>query len=191
MPYGAAIAKRRRKTILDAFLRQRPNHAAALLLRGALLEDAGQPGEALSAYRKAASQAPDSDAASWNIVRLAAAEGKADVCRQAAKWLLDRNRNSAEGWFANGLAAILEVRPGDAVRAFSEALRLRGEWPEAEWNLGLSLLDSGEPAKALRNFEKVYEDLSGKVAAGAIGARGDGNGPTGPRIGGPGGGQSA
>lgn len=153
------------KAILDTLLRQRPNHAAALLLRGALLEDAGQSGEALSAYRKAASQAPDSDPASWNIVRLAAAEGKADICRQAAKSLLDRNRNSAEGWFANGLAAILEERPGDAVRAFSEALRLRGEWPEAEWNLGLSLLDFGEPAKALKNLEKVYETLSGKVTA--------------------------
>ena len=152
------------KTILEGLLRQRPNHAAALLLRGALLEAAGQIGEALSAYRKAASHSPDSDAAWWNIVRLAAAEGKADVCRQAAKALLDRNRNSAEGWFGNGLSSTLEERPGDAVRAFSEALRLRGEWPEAEWNLGLSLLDFGEPGKALRNLEKAHESLAGKVA---------------------------
>ena len=153
------------QTQLDALLRQRPNHAAALLLRGVLFEDAGRSGEALSAYRKAAGQSPDSDAASWNIARLSAAEGKADVCRQAAKSLLDRNRNSPEGWFANGLAALLEERPADGVRAFSEALRLRGEWPEAEWNLGISLLDTGEPAKALRNLEKVYESLSGNVAA--------------------------
>ena len=153
------------QTQLDALLRQRPNHAAALLLRGVLFEDAGRSGEAISAYRKAAGQSPDSDAASWNIARLSAAEGKADVCRQAAKSLLDRNRNSPEGWFANGLAALLEERPADGVRAFSEALRLRGEWPEAEWNLGISLLDTGEPAKALRNLEKVYESLSGNVAA--------------------------
>jgi len=153
------------QTQLDALLRQRPNHAAALLLRGVLFEDAGRAGEALSAYRKAAGQSPDSDAASWNIARLSAAEGKADVCRQAAQSLLDRNRNSPEGWFANGLAALLEQRPSDGVRAFSEALRLRGEWPEAEWNLGISLLDTGESAKALRNLEKVYEGLSGEVAA--------------------------
>jgi len=150
---------------IDALLRQRPNHAAALLLRGVLLETANRPDEALSAYRKAASQTPDSDAASWNIARLAAVQGKSDVCRQAAKSLLDRNRNSAEGWFANGLAAILEQRFTDAVQAFSEALRLRGDWPQAEWNLGLSLLDSGEPAKALRALEKVHGVLKEAVPA--------------------------
>jgi tetratricopeptide (TPR) repeat protein len=150
---------------LDALLLQRPNHAAALLLRGVLLEDAGLPGEALSAYRKAASQSPESDAASWNLARLAASEGKADICRQAAKSLLDRNRHSAEGWFASGLSAILDQRPTDAVRAFTEALRLRGEWPEAEWNLGIGLLDTAEPAKAHRSLEKVYEGLRDRVSA--------------------------
>ncbi|MFN0107037.1 MAG: tetratricopeptide repeat protein [Bryobacteraceae bacterium] len=150
---------------LDTLLRRRADHAPALLLRGVLLEESGLQDEALSAYRKAAAQSPDSDAASWNIARLAAAEGKADVCRQAAKSLLDRNRNSAEGWFANGLAALLEEQPADAVRAFSEALRLRREWPEAEWNLGIGLLDSAESAKAERTLEKVYKSLRDQVPA--------------------------
>lgn len=153
---------------LDAFLRQRPNHAVALLLQGVLFENAGQTGDALTAYRKAALHTPNSEAASWNIARLAAAQGKGDVCRQAAKSLLDRNRNSAEGWFAHGLAAIVEERPADAVPAFAEAVRLRGGWAEAEWNLGLSLLDTAEPAKALKALEKVYEALRGRVSAAAL-----------------------
>lgn len=150
---------------VEALIRQRPNHIGALLLRAVLLEDAGSQDEALSAFRKAASQSPDSDAASWNVARLAAAAGKEDVCRQAAKTLLDRNRNSAEGWFASGLSAVLEKRSPDAVRAFAEALRLRGEWPEAEWNLGLCLLDSAEPAKALRSLERAFEPLGTRVHA--------------------------
>ena len=150
---------------LTTLLSARPNHPAALLLRGVLLEEAGQPGEALAAYRKAASQAPDSDAASWNVARVAAASGKADVCRMASKALLDRNRNSAEGWFASGLAAMLENRPSDAVRGFSEALRLRREWPEAEWNLGCALLESGDAAKALKCLEKAHTVLLSHVSA--------------------------
>jgi tetratricopeptide (TPR) repeat protein len=151
------------KSHTEALIRLRPNHAAALLLRGVLLEDAGLRNEALSAYRKAASQSPDCDAASWNVARLAAAESKADVCRQAAKTLLDRNRNSAEGWFASGLAAVLDARPVDAANAFAEALRLRGEWPEAEWNLGLTLLDAAEPAKALRSLESAFHSLGSRA----------------------------
>ena len=151
-------------TVIDALLPRRPDHAAALLLSGVLLEEEGQFEKALSAYGKAAGLAPDSEAAAWNIARLGASEGKAEVCRQAAKLLLERNRNSAEGWFADGLASLLEQRHSQAVGAFSEALRLRGEWPEAEWNLGISLLDAGEPAKGLRNLEKVYESLGGCVS---------------------------
>jgi tetratricopeptide (TPR) repeat protein len=150
---------------VDALIRQRPNHTAALLLRAVLLEDGGRQDEALSAYRKAASLSPDSDAASWNVARLAAGEGKADVCRQAAKTLLDRNRNSAEGWFASGLAAVIEKRHADAAKAFAEALRLRGEWPEAEWNLGLCFLDVAEPVKALRSLERAFEPLRSRVQA--------------------------
>lgn len=148
---------------VEALLRQRPNHVAALQLRGALLEDSSLHDEALSAYRKAAAHAPDSDAIAWNIARLAAAEGKSDVCRQAAKSLLERNRNSPEGWFANGLAAMLERRSADAVRAFTEALRLRRDWAEAEWNLGLAFLESDEPARAQQSLEKAYEGVRNQV----------------------------
>ena len=150
---------------LTTLLSARPNHPAALLLRGVLLEESGQSGEALAAYRKAATQAPDSDAASWNVARVAAASGKADVCRLASKALLDRNRNSAEGWFASGLAAMLENRPADAVRGFSEALRLRREWPEAEWNLGCALLESGDATKALKCLEKAHALLGNPASA--------------------------
>jgi tetratricopeptide (TPR) repeat protein len=150
---------------LTTLLSARPNHPAALLLRGVLFEEAGQHGDALAAYRKAASQAPDSDAASWNVARVAAIAGKADICRIASKALLDRNRNSAEGWFASGLAAMLEIQPADAVRGFSEALRLRREWPEAEWNLGCALLESGDAAKALKCLEKAHTVLLRHVSA--------------------------
>lgn len=150
---------------LAALLSARPNHASALLLRGALLEESGQLAEALAAYRKAASNAPDSDAATWNVARVAASCGKADVCRIASKTLLERNRNSAEGWFASGLAAMLENRPPEGVRGFSEALRLRREWPEAEWNLGCALLASDEAAKALKCLEKSHAALLNQVSA--------------------------
>jgi len=150
---------------VDALLRQRTNHPSALLLRGVLQEDAGRADDALASYRKAAGQSPDSDAASWNVARLAAAEGKADVCKQAAKGLLDRNRHSPEGWFATGLAALLERRAPDAVRAFTEALRLRREWPEAEWNLGVSLLEQGDAGRAEKTLEKVYDGLRAQVPA--------------------------
>jgi tetratricopeptide (TPR) repeat protein len=152
------------ETELDALLRHRPNHGPALLLRGVLAEDAGQPAEALASFRKAATQTPDSDAAAWNVARLAARQGKADVCREAAKSLIDRNSNSPEGWFANGMAALLERRAGDATRAFSEALRLHRDWAEAEWNLGVGLLDS-DPTASFRSLEKAYEALNRQVPA--------------------------
>lgn len=148
---------------LDTLLASKPNHTAALLLLGVLLEQTGRGDDALSAYRKAAASAPDSDSASWNVARVSAAAGKADVCRQAAKALLDRNRHSPEGWFASGLAAMLDRRAADAVKAFSEALRLRRDWPEAEWNLGCSLLANNEAGKAERTLERVYEALRDRV----------------------------
>lgn len=149
----------------DALLRQRPNHPAALLLRGVLLEEAGRADDAMDSYRKAAAQAPDSDAALWNLARLAAASGKADICEEVSKSLLDRNRQSAEGWFAAGLGAAVDHRIPDAIRAFSESLRLRRDWPEAEWNLGLCQLEAGDAAQALRSLEKGYEPLAGQVPA--------------------------
>ncbi|MBI2685508.1 MAG: tetratricopeptide repeat protein [Acidobacteria bacterium] len=152
-------------SLLDSVLLARPNHTSSLLLHAVLLEEDGRVDEALAAYRKAAGQAPDSDSASWNVARLAAGAGKPDVCRQAAKAILDRNRHSAEGWFATGLAAILDQRSSDAVRAFSEALRLRREWPEAEWNLGLSQLDEGDTVKAEGTLDKVYGSLRDQVPA--------------------------
>lgn len=149
---------------IDALLLRRPQHFAALFLHAVLLEDAGSAADALAAYRKAAAQSPDSDAALWNIARIAAAEGKTDVCRQAANSLLDHNRNSAEGWFASGLAALLELDPQAAASAFTEAVRLRSDWPEAEWNLGLSLLHAANPAKAEPILEKVFPRLRQDVS---------------------------
>jgi superkiller protein 3 len=149
---------------LDALLRRRQNHGPALLLRGVLAEENGQLPEALTAFRKAAGQTADSDAAAWNLARLAARLGKADVCRQAAKSLIDRNGSSPEGWFANGLAALLERRSADATRAFAEALRLRRQWHEAEWNLGVAALES-DPAAALRSLEKAFEGLQRQAPA--------------------------
>jgi tetratricopeptide (TPR) repeat protein len=152
------------RTAVTAILAAHPAHAAAHLLHGVLLEDAGAADDALSAFRKAAANSPDSDPAAWNMARLAASLGRADVCRLAAKSLLDRNRNSAEGWFASGLAALVEERFPDAIRAFSEALRLRREWPEAEWNLGLSLLHAAEPAKAFKSLERIYPTVRDRVS---------------------------
>jgi len=152
------------KSTVASLLAAHPAHTPTHLLNGVLLEDAGAIDDALSAFRKAAANSPDSDPASWNIARLAAAQGRADLCRLAAKSLLDRNRNSPEGWFANGLAALVEQRHPDAIRAFSEALRLRREWPEAEWNLGLSLLDAAEPAKAFKSLDRVYASLRDRVS---------------------------
>jgi tetratricopeptide (TPR) repeat protein len=152
------------KSTIESILAAHPGHAPAHLLNGVILEDSSAIDDALSAFRKAAANSPDSDAASWNIARLAAAQGRADLCRLAAKSLLGRNRNSPEGWFADGLAAFGEQRHSDAVRAFSEALRLRREWPEAEWNLGLSLLEVSDPAKALHSLSRVYASLGDRVS---------------------------
>lgn len=145
---------------LDSLLHQKPTHGHAHLLRGVLHEDDGRPADALASYRKAAASATESDAASWNLARLAAAEGKAEACQRAAKALLDTNPQSPEGWFASGLAALLERQHPQAVEAFSEALRLRPGWGEAQWNLGLAQLGAGDSGRAERTLEAARRQMT-------------------------------
>lgn len=152
------------KRQVEKLLERQPEHAGAAMLCGVLLEGTGDADGAMSAFRKAAGLAPDSDAAAWHLARLAARTGQISVCDQAAQSMLDRNEDSPEGWFATGLAALLDQRPKDAARGFSEALRMRRPWPEAEWNLGLSLLESGEPAKAYSSLEAAAKAMDGNVA---------------------------
>lgn len=151
--------------VIDELLKLKSNHGRSHLLRGVLLEEQGSLTEALTAYRRAVAQNPDAEGAWWNIARLSAADGRADGCQQAAKAILDRNRNSAEGWYAKGLAAIIDNQVSDAEKAFSEALRIRPEWAEAQWNLGLSLLEAGEPGKSEAILRKAFSTLDGQVSA--------------------------
>jgi tetratricopeptide (TPR) repeat protein len=152
------------KRQLDTLLESRPEHGGATQLRGVLLEGEGDLAGAMNAFRKAVGLTPDSDEAGWNLARLAARTGNVAACEQAAQGMLDRNEHSPEGWFATGLAALLGKRPKEAVQGFRESLRLRKAWPEAEWNLGLSLLESGEASKAYGNLETAARALEGNVA---------------------------
>jgi tetratricopeptide (TPR) repeat protein len=147
---------------LESLLQSPGFQGSALLLKGAILEARRQQPEALAAYRKAAYHMPESEAAHWNMARLGAAEGKSEVCKQASKALLERNRHSPEGWYATGLAAALEGKAEDGAAAFVEAVRLRGGWAEAEWNLGLCLLERGDIAKAESTLERAYKELEAK-----------------------------
>lgn len=149
---------------VGVLLAQRPNHAQAHILRGALLEEEGNRAEALAAYRKGAPQAPDVEAVHWNIARVAAAEGRVEVIRQSAKSILDRNRHNAEGWFASGLAALLDRKNDEAVRGFSEALRLRRDWQEAEWNLGMAALQAGDATRAWKHLNNAREAVPAPAA---------------------------
>jgi tetratricopeptide (TPR) repeat protein len=149
---------------IDELLKLKSNHGPSHLLRGVLLEEQGSLTEALTSYRRAVAQSPDSEGAWWNIARLSAADGRADACQQASKAILDRNRNSAEGWYAKGLAAIIDNQVADAAKAFSEALRVKPDWAEAQWNLGLSLLESGETAKSESMLRKAFASLEGQVS---------------------------
>jgi tetratricopeptide (TPR) repeat protein len=148
---------------VDDLLGQRPDHAPALLLRGALRERNGETALALDDFADAASRLPGSFAAAWNLARLAALAGEPDRCGDAARTVAELDPGSAEAAFARGLAALLGRRPAEAIDAFTEAARLRPEWADARWNLGLSLLGAGEPARAAKTLESAGVALGGAV----------------------------
>lgn len=135
----------------------------ALIRTGHALGMAGQRGEAIATFRRAAELPEKSSAAFLNLGIYLRADGQPDQAADALLKAAELDPGYPEAWQNLALALQDLGRVQEAGQCFKQALALRPDYPTARWNLGLLQLLMGDYREGFRNFEHRFSKV-GAVA---------------------------
>lgn len=150
------------ETALLRALELQPNHHAVLLERAALEDRRGSAADARREWEKAAA-ATRSEVAYWNLALAAQRQGDAKAAIEALQRLVAVNRQRSDAWYLLGELLAADSRPAEAAKAFAEALRLKPDWLEAQFNFGLLAWRAGHLDRAWQAFESAVSRHSDRT----------------------------
>lgn len=150
------------ESALARLLELQPNHPAALLERAALEDRRGSAADARREWEKAAA-ATRSEVAYWNLALAAQRQGDAKAAIEALQRLVGVNRQRHDAWYLLGELLAGDSRPAEAAKAFAEALRLKPDWLEAQFNFGLLAWRAGHLDRAWQAFESAVSRHSDRT----------------------------
>ncbi len=150
------------ETALLRALELQPNHPGALLERAALEDRRGTAAEARREWEKAAA-ATRSEVAYWNLALAAQRQGDAKAAVEALQRLVGVNRQRHDAWYLLGELLAADSRPAEAAKAFAEALRLKPDWLDAQFNFGLLAWRAGHLDRAWQAFESAVSRQSDRT----------------------------
>lgn len=158
--YSEAVAKFKSATLLLG-----NTNAQAFNYLGLACHLAGQPADAVAAYRRALSLNADLSEARYNLGCLFLDQGKTDQAKAELTAFTLRRANVADGWEKLGMAHLraaesggIRSRPGElsaAEKAFNESVRLDPGKPDGLVGLGLTRLQRGRATEATQCFKSV------------------------------------
>jgi len=133
-----------------------PEFAPAFFLLGRLASARDRDEEALEHYERAVQHAPNFFKAAYNAALIALRLKRTDDAARGFQRLVVAFPDRAEPHFNLGRIAYQRRRYDEAERAYRKAIELqKGEYPEAELNLGLALKAAGRKEDALALFDAL------------------------------------
>ncbi|MCU0665136.1 MAG: zinc-ribbon domain-containing protein [Myxococcota bacterium] len=166
------------KEAADQALRGFSNEPIALVVKGDLALQDGDPALAATMYNRALAEAPSNLAASLGLVEVKLHEGRLTEAKDKAFALVNANKGSARAHYVMGLA-LESIDSGEAARAeLKKAIELDAEGLDAYLALARSHMKAKEDAEAMAILDKAAAALPGnpivaRTLAAAQGARGD------------------
>ena len=143
-------------------LELQPNHSVALLERAALEDRRGTAADARREWEKAAA-GTRSEIAYWNLALAAQRQGDAKAAVEALQRLVGVNRQRHDAWYLLGELLAADSRPAEAAKAFAEALRIKPDWLDAQFNFGLLAWRAGHLDRAWQAFESAVARQSDRA----------------------------
>ncbi len=126
---------------------------------------AGQPTNAVAAYRKALDLDRNLSEARFNLGCLWLEQNNLDAARAEFTAYTLRRPNAAEGWVKLGFTQLRARDIAAAEKSFAEALRLNPQNPDVLNGLGLTQLQRNRPREAAQNFNAALRQQPGHRAA--------------------------
>ena len=157
--YAAAAAQFKTATTLLA------TNAAAWNYYGVALHRAGQPDEAVNAYKRALELDRDLLEARLNLGTLLLEQNRADEAKTEFTAFTLRRPNDAAGWLKLGTAQLKLNETVPAERSFSTVLALKTSEAEAYNGLGLAHIQRGKPRDAAQFFAAAVQARPDYAAA--------------------------
>ncbi len=157
--YAAAAAQFKTATTLLA------TNAAAWNYYGVALHRAGQPDEAVNAYKRALELDRDLLEARLNLGTLLLEQNRADEAKTEFTAFTLRHPNAAAGWLKLGTAQLKLNETVPAERCFSTVLALKTSEAEAYNGLGLARIQRGKPRDAAQFFAAAVQAKPDYAAA--------------------------
>ncbi len=155
---GTAAARSGNDPVAEMALKRalelQPNHAGALFERATLEDRRGTAADARREWEKAAA-GTRSEAAYWNLALAAQRQGDPKAAVEALQRLVALNRQRHDGWYLLGELLSEDARPAEAAKAFAEALRIKPDWLDAQFNFGLLAWRAGHLDRAWQAFESA------------------------------------
>ena len=126
-----------------------PDSAALQQARGVAELRAGHSAAAARSFARALELAPGHAPTLLLLAEAQLAAGDERAASQAVEAALAVSRENPEAFHLSGIIASRQSRLDDAIADFERALILRPGWVEAMTNLGGTLIEAGDPARAL------------------------------------------
>jgi tetratricopeptide (TPR) repeat protein len=122
---------------------------------GGLLQQAGQPDEALMLYAESARIEPRYSPAQFNLGNALLNRGWTEKACEALAAAVRFAPDDVEARYSFGLALMKSGRLDDAVAQFTKAIGLKPDLDKAQTGLALALVKQGKTAEAIRHFSEA------------------------------------
>ena len=150
--------------LLEAFLRETPDHARALSLSGFLYAQQNRLEQSISAFQRALALAPDDAAAHFNLGFVLQKAGRHAQAIEHLEHAARLQPSLDRAWYGLGLSLIQCGRFREAIDKLGEAARLQPLSPYPRYQLGAAWFKLGEPEKVRAEYRKV-KTFDPRVAA--------------------------
>jgi tetratricopeptide (TPR) repeat protein len=149
--------------MLEAYLRERPDHADAWSLAGFLRAEKGRTAEAIAAFERALALAPDDAATLFNLGFALQKAGRHEEAIARMSRAVELNPPLDRAWYGMGISLIHVGRFREAIERLTEAARLQPLNPFARYQLAAAWFKLGEPEKVRAEYRKL-KSFDPKVA---------------------------
>lgn len=148
--------RQRAMTYYETVFRLKPDYPPAYFHLAQLHADSGNPSAAEQAYRKAIQFNPQYLKARYNLGLLLLAQKRWNDARAEFEWVIKHDPQNAESYFNLARASYSQKETLRAIREYRTALDLRkGDYPEAELNLGLVYASQDKYADAEAAYRRA------------------------------------
>jgi tetratricopeptide (TPR) repeat protein len=149
--------------LLEAFLRERPDHAGAWSLAGFLRAEKGRTADAIAAFEHALAVAPDDAATLFNLGFALQKAGRHEEAIVRLSRAVELSPPLDRAWYGLGISLIHVGRFREAIERLTEAARLQPFNPFPRYQLAAAWFKLGEPEKVRKEYRKL-KSFDPKVA---------------------------